>query len=285
MKFAQILAVPLIVFGGMAVAQGGLEGQPNFRDMGGYPASDGRVIREGRLYRSGHLANLSDADVEMLDALGIETVVNFLTPEEIASGGADRLPQGVREVFLPVTGEVDYVPDASNQLIDARKTGDFRQFPPEFNRAVHRELVGGIAAGQYAALFEILADETNYPVLVHCSHGIHRTGTAMALVMSALGVEWDAVRSEYLISNEARAEVVAPRIAQLNELAAAIEMSDADRAANSAGIEAFYVLQPGYIDASRKAAVAEYGSLPAYLAEGLGVDGELKAAIEDQMLD
>ncbi|MFM7273439.1 MAG: tyrosine-protein phosphatase, partial [Gammaproteobacteria bacterium] len=31
-----------------------LEGGTNFRDMGGYRAADGRRVRWGRLYRSGH---------------------------------------------------------------------------------------------------------------------------------------------------------------------------------------------------------------------------------------
>ena len=107
----------------------GLQGQPNFRDIGGYETRDGRKVQPGLIYRSGELPRLTDEDLEKLRVLGVKTVVNFLTPEEIEYRGKDRLPEGVREIILPITGEIADVPDAAAQLVEARKTGDFRQFP------------------------------------------------------------------------------------------------------------------------------------------------------------
>jgi protein-tyrosine phosphatase len=249
----------------------GLKGQPNFRDIGGYVTSDGRKIKSGLVYRSGELPKLTDKDVETLRELGIKTVVNFLTPGEIEWRGKDRLPDGVREINLPITGEVAGIPDAANKLVDARKSGDFRNFPPEFNPQVHEELVIGIADQQYSELFKILADQSNYPLVYHCSHGIHRTGTATALVLSALGVPWETVRKDYLLSNVARQSEISQRTEQLEGEATKIPMSDEDRKANSEAIRAFYVLEPEYIDESRKAAVEKYGSLDRYLEERLGL--------------
>ncbi len=37
-----------------------LDGQSNFRDIGGYKTSDGRVVKWGEVYRSGELHKLSD---------------------------------------------------------------------------------------------------------------------------------------------------------------------------------------------------------------------------------
>lgn len=247
-----------------------LEGQPNFRDLGGYETSDGRVLREGLVYRSGELPRLKDDDVEKLEDLGVKTVVNFLTEFEIESRGEDRLPEGVREINLPITGDVNGIPDSANMLVEARRTGDFRSFPPEFNPMVHEQLVSGMADAQYTALFEILSDEANYPVVFHCSHGVHRTGTAAALILTALGVPWEMVREDYLLSNETRAVEVGPRIVQLNELADRIEMTSVERAENSAAIDAFYLLEPQYIDGSRTEAEKRYGSVAAYIESALG---------------
>ena len=47
-----------------------LDGQTNFRDLGGYATTDGRTVKWGEVYRSGELQDLSDADVEALSALG-----------------------------------------------------------------------------------------------------------------------------------------------------------------------------------------------------------------------
>jgi protein-tyrosine phosphatase len=71
-----------------------LSGQSNFRDIGGYQTTDGRTVKRGILYRSGELHKLSDKDVDSIEALGIRTVINFLTSEEIEARGGDRLPRG-----------------------------------------------------------------------------------------------------------------------------------------------------------------------------------------------
>ena len=252
----------------------GLQGQPNFRDIGGYETRDGRKVQTGLIYRSGELPRLTDEDLEKLRVLGVKTVVNFLTPEEIEYRGKDRLPEGVREIILPITGEIADVPDAAAQLVEARKTGDFRQFPPAFNTQVHEDLATGLADDQYKALFEILADESNYPLVYHCSHGVHRTGTATALLLHALNVPWETVREDYLPSNETRRAEVEPRIEQLEDLAFSSPMSDADRKENSEAIRAFYILQPDYIDASRDGAVEKYGSLDKYLERRLGLNSQ-----------
>jgi len=229
----------------------GLEGQPSFRDLGGYMTVDGRTLREGLVFRSGELPRATDADLETLEELGVRTVVSFLTEGETEYRGPDCLPEGVREISLPITGDVGGIPDAANLLVEARRTGDFRHFPPEFNPLVHEELVSGMADSQYSELFEILSDDSNYPVVFHCSHGIHRTGTAAALVLSALGVPWEVIREDYLCSNETRASEVMPRIEELKTLASEIDMSPEDRARNTAAIEAFYLLEPADIDAPR----------------------------------
>ena len=267
----------LVVVSYSAAAQDrlvGLEGQSNFRDLGGYETRDGRHIKAGMIYRSGELPRLTDADVTTLEELGIKTVVNFLTPGEIAFRGHDRLPAGVQEISLPITGEVRGIPDAANRLVEARKTGDFRDFPPEFNPLIHEELVGGLADEQYRKLFEILADESRYPLIIHCSHGIHRTGTASALILSALNVPWETVREDYLLSNQARVNELSPRMQQLNAKAQTLGMSQQDLEANAEAIEAFYVLQGEYIDASKSQTEARSGSIEGYLETELSVSGE-----------
>ena len=48
-----------------------LHGGTNFRDFGGYRTHDGRQVRWGSLYRSGHMARLTEADVAYLATLDI----------------------------------------------------------------------------------------------------------------------------------------------------------------------------------------------------------------------
>ena len=115
-----------------------LQGQSNLRDLGGYKTGDDRTVKWGEVYRSGRFAKLTDEDVARLADLGIRTVVNLLTLDDIEAYGEDRLPVGVRQVSLPI--DSDAATDLSNQATAALKTGDFSKIPVELNPAIHRLL-------------------------------------------------------------------------------------------------------------------------------------------------
>lgn len=61
-----------------------LEGQSNFRDIGGYKTTDGQTVKWGEVYRTGELPRLTDDDVVLLKKLDLQMVHNFLLEEEIA---------------------------------------------------------------------------------------------------------------------------------------------------------------------------------------------------------
>ena len=59
-----------------------LEGIKNLRDMGGYHSNDGRKIKWGALYRSGHYAELTPEGHNTLHQRRITSVVDFRSPSE-----------------------------------------------------------------------------------------------------------------------------------------------------------------------------------------------------------
>ena len=61
-----------------------LQGGSNFRDLGGYRTSDGRVVRHGTVFRSAHLGNLTNDDRAALGRLGVRTIVDLRGVDEAA---------------------------------------------------------------------------------------------------------------------------------------------------------------------------------------------------------
>ena len=176
-----------------------LDGQSNIRDLGGYETADGMSLKWGQVYRSGELPHLTDEDVAKLEDLEIRTVVNFLLPEEIEMNGRDRLPGGVREIAEPIEG--DRAAELTMVAQSAIRSGDFEKLPPEMNPEFHRLLLDE-GKPRYAALLRYATDPANRPLIFHCSHGVHRTGTATAILLSALGVPWEVIREDYLLTND-----------------------------------------------------------------------------------
>lgn len=257
-----------------------LDGQSNFRDLGGYVTSDFRTVKRGQIFRSGELPHLTDADVEKLTALGLRADVNFLLPAEIEKHGRDRLPEGATEISLPITGEMDKV---ALQAHEAIRSGVFSGLPPELTPKVHAALLTD-GKEEYAGLLRTALDPQRRPLVFHCSHGVHRTGTAAALLLSALGVPWETVREDYLLSNRYRAKETQDALARIRKGTAA-KLGVAEEEVDMTNVEAFYVLQGEYIDASLEEAVKLYGSMDAYICEGLGIDEQELVELRNRCLN
>ena len=155
-----------------------LKNAPNARDAGGYPAQDGRIVGRGLLYRSGKLSDITQAECDVIQAAGIKTIVDVRNDEEKCSA-----------------------PDATGLFDFAR----YKSVPIEIDAPSHKEAYKAFATdpdipAAIAAIFTILADSGNLPVLIHCSAGKDRTGGLIALVHLLLGVHPDDVMADYLLS-------------------------------------------------------------------------------------
>jgi len=245
----------------------------NFRDYGSYATAAGSHVRSGALYRSAHHAGVTEADLERLAAIDFGVVIDLRRPVERRRQPSRRpanFTGSVIESDLDESGEAphitflktaDLTPDSGRRFM----TETYRQLP--FAPA-HLDL--------FARYFRALA-EVDRPVLIHCAAGKDRTGMLAALTHHVLGVSDDDLMEDYLLTNTAvDLEMRAPGIAQqLKALTGRTATQDA--------VIAFMGVEADYLHAAITAMRERYGSVDAYLDQGLGVDVALRDRIGERL--
>jgi len=249
-----------------------LEGDPNFRDLGGYKTSDGRTVKWGRIYRSGSLDALTDADLAYLEGLGIKLVCDLRAPSEITIE-PDRLPAGVEAVNIPLVDDsVD--PVAIREAVLAGDVSDLGK-PGELLIEGNRKFVTDFS-DELSTMMTRVTDPRAQPAILHCSAGKDRAGLAAALVLLTLGVPQKTVMQDYLLSNDYRAEENERTLVSLRAL---LDPSEVEV------IQALLEVRPEYLQAAFAAMKKKYGSIDAYLKNGLGITDEQRARFQRQMLE
>jgi protein-tyrosine phosphatase len=167
------------------------EGCVNFRDLGGYATTDGRIVAWRHLFRADGLNQLSGRDLAQLTDLGLATVIDLRTLDEAEQRGSfpvDRVP--VTYVALPLT---DLLP-ATETLSDWREAA--------YVAARYGAMVteGG---PMLTSAIDTLASAGALPAVLHCSAGKDRTGVLSALLLAFLGVPDETIIEDYALSAEA----------------------------------------------------------------------------------
>lgn len=163
----------------------------NFRDIGGYVTKDGKVVRWGRVFRSGAQPLLTPADLSLVDQLGLGTVVDLRSIEE-------------REINPDTIDDREGALFVSNDYSMRALMGPMRNY----NGERIYEGMEVLLAPQYRSIYRrIIAQGTGASdgaVLYHCSAGQDRTGVATALLYDVLGVDRETILTDYHLSTEKR---------------------------------------------------------------------------------
>ncbi|MGW5847415.1 tyrosine-protein phosphatase [Streptomyces sp. NPDC055254] len=253
-----------------------LSGVRNFRDVGGLPTVDGRRVRPGRLFRSGHLAHATDTDAEFLASLGLHTVFDFRNNADHSLEGADIELPGVRNVNIPLSDPAD-----GREFWKMVREGDLEQLRSVLGDGKaaarmansYRQMIRHRTA-EHSRVVHALAEDS-VPALMHCAAGKDRAGLSIAVTLLALGVERDAIVADYLESNAPH------RRYRIRRGGGAPE----DRSPEVMELLApLFDARAEYLNAAFETIDEQWGSVERYLAEGLGLTPETLARLRERLL-
>ena len=232
----------------------------NFRTVGDIKNIDGRILKEGKLYRSGHLHKLKKKSFREIQQLGIKEIIDLRNSKEIAEK-PDHLPDNVvyknysafedkgdqldQARKLVLKGKVNGS-DAHKRMIDFYK--DYVTENPEVIKKIITEVL-----------------ESDQPVLYHCTAGKDRTGITTALILAILKFDKKTIYNEYLLSNNYRKKLVEKRLNLANNLHFLYPKMDIHV------LEKLSWVETGYLDSAFNEIDKKYGSIDVYIHQVLGI--------------
>ncbi len=176
----------------------------NFRDIGGYYTSDSRQLKWGKIYRSADLSSATLYDQEKIRRLKIKTVIDFRS-EKTTRKYPILLHPSINKIALPLAPMDGEKLDMELQNESFNRSDAIRYVQESYVDIIenHKQ--------QFGDMFDLLTNESNYPILLSGSLGKDGVGIASYLILYAIGVPHNTIIQDYMLSNKlidpAKAEI------------------------------------------------------------------------------
>ncbi|MCL1701943.1 tyrosine-protein phosphatase [Lysinibacillus sp. Bpr_S20] len=239
----------------------------NFRDMGGYKSRDGRVVKNGLIYRSAALGKMTKADKELFETLGVKTIFDYRDNHE-----AQNNPN-------PVFTQAEYIqiPAKGNHAFEMPTNTGGKDFYKVVSTEMFREFYAQMPFNNdsFKRLMATIQYPENLGLVHHCAVGKDRTGIGSALILLALDVPEETIMEDYLDTNVHLSPLV-------ERMAQTIQQDYNDRE-----LQQFYALMSAredYLQAAFDAMDNRYGSKIAFLEQEFDLTIEKRKQLQDYCL-
>ena len=256
----------------------------NFRDLGGLVGYLDCPVKPATLLRSGDLTHISEEDLNKLTQdMNLSMIIDLRDPLEItkspdppitgvynyrleeilgsnSGAGMTVLAPADEDASFPM--QMVYAADEKgvgvSEWLQERYTSDY--------------LLGEQAIREYQLMFQLLK-RAEGSVLIHSSLGKDRTGVASFLILAALGVNIDTIRTDYASSEAALQEKLAQSLEEVPDSGMQEKLTAA------------YSAQTAWLDGAADVLGRDYGSVEGYLRTAIGLTDDDFAALRGRYLE
>ncbi len=178
----------------------------NVRELGGYRTRDGHYIKHGVLLRAGNLDNISEADAKVLQQQHFNYIVDLRGNDERQNNNVALKDVKVVNCSLKLPKQSDHQKSLVEQYYASDSAKEKSWLAAEIVRntdidqVYHDILEQPETAEQLRKIFNVLLSDDCQGVLFCCDSGKERTGLAVAMVLTALGVDVLTIWLDYAAS-------------------------------------------------------------------------------------
>lgn len=259
---------------------------------------DSTLLKTGMFYRGARPDEASPGDrTRLVNEYGIRTIIDLRTKTEHIEQARKRDVKIQSSVAVSQTNEVAEplkIPGITYHEINFNGSAFSRMLISKLSWTEFGKLVGLMVLGyrleaikvlsplmrkqglvglaidsldvcgyEVCQVFTVLADPSNWPIMIHCTQGKDRTGLTVMLVLFLLGASIEAVEKDYLLSEP---ELLPEKEERLKEI-------------QSIGLtEHFAGCPTDLVPRVHQHIIEKYGSIEEYLV-GVGVTVEMQDRI------
>jgi protein-tyrosine phosphatase len=178
-----------------------LEGTYNLRDIAAYRNRRGQPLRRGVYYRADNLARLTPAGEAAFRSLGVRTVIDLRTEQEIRVF-PNRLAEGsgLRYHSVDLVGNSHEIISRGDTIvsvdIEERLESGYFADPAGRLIAIYTTMLDHQGEA-FRRTFSLLASKEATPAVFHCVAGQDRTGLVAAFLLSVAEVPEEVIVFDY----------------------------------------------------------------------------------------
>jgi len=248
------------------------EGVHNFRDFGGHAVPGGGAIRRGLLYRSGDHSLATNADLARISELHLAGIVDLRGRSERVKAPCRRA-EGFSAPVHFFDGETATMAPHVEAVAKSRTPEQIRE------EMVSRYFTLPFRPGLvdvYRQYIKMIA-HTDGPTLVYCSAGKDRTGVLAGVVQSLLGMHYDDILADYMLTNSVRGQE--RRVAALRA-----DLEGRFGPLTDEAIRVVVGVDPSFLEAAFQGIKERYPDMRDYAEDVLGCDVKQLSALKKRFL-
>ena len=245
----------------------------NFRELGGYTASDGRKIKHNIFFRSRKLCDLvTKKDFDKFKSFGIKVIFDFRSKSE-RKLKPDPVFEGIKQYNISAL----YKKDGTEMDFDFQDIVllNSQELTDLINNLEEGYEVLGFNNPAYKQMFKEIVDG-NVPILFHCSAGKDRTGIAAALILALFGVDMESIAHDYMLTN-------VYNIKEINRRAEAIKHTLPPDSQET--VKALSGVSRKNLELTLNSILKKYGTFDSYFEKEYGITPEIKKQLMDRYLE
>lgn len=246
-----------------------LKGAYNFRDMGGLKTHDGRKVKKGLIFRSADLTGLTAEDIRYLKTFDFRLIYDYRDKAE-----ADQRPDPQigreRHERVAVNGE-----DKATAHSEWEPETFYKTFTREKFTQVYEQMP--IRNASYRRMMSLVAQpEKNMPFVHHCAGGRDRTGVGAMLILTTLGVPFETIMDDYMLSNLTLVDYHKELFEEASQYLTGRALKQ---------FEEDFSLHEEFLEASMNSIIAAYGTFDHYLTMEFRITSDVRERIKNFCLE